>query len=300
MRRRSVILPSTVSIKLIFAAGLIAVATACRAADEPFKVRGNVEYAQASGEPLLADVYVPRGEGPFPGVLVVHGGALMMSNKKQVRPISSYLAEHGYTAVAIDPRLTPQFTFPAQIEDGKAAIRWMRTHASEYKIDPARIGGFGYSFGGNLVALLGTTDSSAGLEGPNAPSDGPSTRLQCVVVGGAQCDFRDLPLDNKRMVFWFGGSRAEKPEAYVLASAANFVGKDDPPMFFYHGEKDTMVPIASPKSMVAELTKVGVPAELYTVPKAGHIQAFQDPQALDAAVKFLDKHLKQQPADAGK
>lgn len=300
MRRRPLVFPGTVSMTSILAVVLVATAAVCQAADEPFEVQRDVEYAQLSGERLIADVYVPRGEGPFPGVLVVHGGAFMMAKKKQSRPIASYLAEHGYTAVAIDLRMAPQFLFPAQIEDCKAAVRWMRTHAAEYKIDPARIGGFGYAAGAHLVTLLGTTDPSAGLEGPNVPADSPSTRLQCVVAGSTPCDFRNVPADGNQLSFWLGGTRAEKPDIYVLASPANFISKDDPPMFFYHGENDRLVPIESPQAMVAELKKAGVPAELYTVPKAGLMQAFLDPQALDAAVKFLDRHLKQQPAAAEK
>jgi triacylglycerol lipase len=116
--------------------------------------------------------------------------------------------------------------------------------------------------------------------------------LQCVVAGGAPCEFRLLPAESKRLAFWLGGSRAEKPDAYVLASPASFITKDDPPTFFYHGEADTLVPLASPQLMLDKMSKAGVPAELHMVAKAGHVQAFYDQQALDAAIKFLDAHLK--------
>jgi triacylglycerol lipase len=266
------------------------------AGQEKFETFGNVTYAENGGEPLKADVLVPHGKGPFPGVLVVHGGAWMTGNKSHMTAVAEALANHGYSVCSINYRLAPRYPFPAQIEDCKAAVRWMRSHAKQYKIDAKRIGGYGYSAGGHLVALLGTTDREAGLEGAGAPADGPDTRLQAVVAGGAPCDFRAFPENNMRLSYWLGGSRADKPEAYELASPSRYVTKDDPPIFFFHGEADTLVPLASPKAMHAQLTGAGVSATLFTVPKAGHIAAFRDTTATAAAIEFLDKHLK--PANA--
>ena len=132
------------------------------------------------------------------------------------------LVEHGYVACSIDYRLAPKHPFPAQIDDCKAAVRWLRCHAKEFKMDAARIGGYGYSAGGQLVALLGVTDRNDGLEGPDATADSPSTRLQCVVAGGAPCDFRSMPADSIGLAYWLGGSRAEKPLAYQQASPLQF------------------------------------------------------------------------------
>ncbi|HEX6963228.1 MAG TPA: alpha/beta hydrolase, partial [Lacipirellula sp.] len=98
-------------------------------------------YVERDSGPLKADIYVPEGEGPFPGVLVVHGGAWRMGTRGQLAGVAQQLAEHGFTAVAISYRLAPQFKFPAQIEDCRDAVRWMRTNAHRLKIDPERIGG---------------------------------------------------------------------------------------------------------------------------------------------------------------
>ena len=204
------------------------------------------------------------------------------------------MAEHGYTACSINYRLAPKHLFPAQIDDCKSAVRWLRSHAKEFKIDPQRLGGYGYSAGGQLVALLGVTDREDGLEGPDATADSPSTRLQCVVAGGAPCDFRSLPADSGRLAYWLGGTRAEKPLLYQQASPLNFVTPDDPPSFFFHGEEDRLVPFASPRSMVEQLTASRVPATLHTIPDAGHIETFFNADAMTAAIEFLDKYL--QPA----
>jgi acetyl esterase/lipase len=249
-------------------------------------------YVQRDSGPLKADVYVPRGKGPFPGVIVVHGGAWRMGTRVQLAPVAQRLAQHGLTAVAISYRLAPQYKFPAQIDDCKAAVRWMRTEAAKWKIDPQHVGGFGYSAGAQLVALLGATDAHDGLEFIADPAKAPSTRLQAVAAGGAPCDFRPIPPNIDGLAFWLGDTQAHVPEQYRLASPAAFVTADDPPMFFFHGENDDLVPRISPERMVSALTAAGVPTELYVVPKAGHIMACMNYEAIDRSVSFLEKHLK--------
>lgn len=251
----------------------------------------DVVYAKRGDVELKADVFVPEGEGPFPAVLVVHGGGWRSGNKGQLSFVSRALAEAGYVAVAINYRLAPKHTFPAQIEDCKAAVRWMRQHASEYNIDPNRIGGWGYSAGGHLVSLLGVTDADDGLE-HSASEGAESTRLQAVVAGGAPCDFRELAPESDRLAFWLGGPRGEKEEVYELASPARFVTGDDPPILFYHGDADELVPIDSPRAMMAALEAANVPTEIHVIPGAAHIKAALDGSAVRRGIEFLDSRLK--------
>jgi acetyl esterase/lipase len=246
-------------------------------------------------EPLKADVYLPRGKGPFPGVLVVHGGAWYIGTRAQLAGVAQMLARRGFAAVAISYRLAPKHKFPAQIEDCQQAVRWMRTEASRLKIDPERIGGFGYSAGAQLVCLLGTTGEGAEPKG-ESDLNRPSTRLQAVACGGAPCEFRVLPPDQEMLSFWLGGTRREKPEQYRLASPAAFITSDDPPMFFFHGDKDRLVPIASPEAMCRDLDKAGVEAEMYVVPDMGHTFAIMDRTALEKSVAFLSEHLQREEA----
>jgi acetyl esterase/lipase len=281
--------------QIVGAAALLVAAIAGVARGGEVDVTYAQPYVERDDGPLLADLYVPRGEGPFPGVVVVHGGAWRMGNRAQLAGIAEMLAEHGMTAVAISYRLAPAHKFPAQIEDCKAAVRWMRSEAAKWKIDPDHIGGFGYSAGAHLVALLGTTSPEDGLEGVDDPAKFPSTRLQAVAAGGAPCDFRILPPGVNGLAFWLGGSRGDMPEQYRLASPAAFVTKDDPPFFFFHGEHDDLVPIMSPTAMRAALTAAGVPADMYVAPKLGHIACCLNKPAIDKAVAFLETHLKPQP-----
>jgi len=275
-------------------AGAVALTSAAALHAGEIDVVYGQEYVARSSGPLKADVYMPKGEGPYPGVLVVHGGAWKMGTRAQLAGVAQLLADHGYTAVAISYRLAPQHKFPAQIEDCKSAVRWMRSEAAKWKIDPDRVGGFGYSAGAQLVALLGTTAPEDGLEGVEDYQSLPSTRLQAVAAGGAPCDFRPIPPEVKGLAFWLGDTQARVPQQYRLASPAAFVTADDPPMFLFHGDSDAVVPRVSAEQMHEALTTAGVPAELYVVPHCGHLLACMNMEAINRSIAFLDKYLKPQ------
>jgi len=277
---------------LSFCASLVLVLPSYVLADGPaVEVRRGLDYVERPSGKLQCDVYMPQGRGPFPGMLIVHGGAWRIGSRVQLASIANEFAMHGYTAVAISYRLAPQDKFPAQIHDCQAAVRWMRSHAKDLKIDPDRIGGFGYSAGGHLVALLGTLDDDA-LREEDVPKNAASAKLQVVLAGGAPCDFRVMPANSEQIAYWLGGSRSAKPDVYREASPAAYIKANDPPMFFFHGEIDVLVPIASPMRMVSLLTEAGGNAQLYTWKGEGHVQAVFDRGALERALAFADQHLK--------
>jgi acetyl esterase/lipase len=244
-------------------------------AETTYQTIRDVVYRERDGERLLADVYEPADTGLHAAVLLLHGGAWTAGNKDQLDFVARFLAVHGYTVVAINYRLAPQHKFPAQLEDCRDALGWIRQHAAEYRIDPARLAVWGYSAGGHLAALLGVTTPG----------------LAAVVAGGAPCDFRPMPPDNPYLAFWLGDTRRNKPEVYRDASPVEFASADDPPIFFYHGKEDALVPFDQPKTMVGELNKRGASAELYAVEHAGHLRCFVDRSAIEAGKKFLDRRL---------
>lgn len=261
----------------------------------PIEVLRSVKYAEPADKPLTADVYLPRGEGPFPGVLVVHGGAWVAGSKGRMSRIGTSLAERGYVAVSIDYRLAPKHKFPAQLDDCRAALGWMRDNAAAYRLDPRRIGGFGYSAGAQLVTLLSLSAAATLHDQTAAASDRAQAErcvLRAVVAGGTPCDFQELPLDSQRLAFWLGGTRREKADLYRQASPLAFVTPHSPPMMLYHGEKDLLVPLPSARALKQSLENAGVACELLVVEKAGHISTFTDAQALAAAADFLDRHLR--------
>ncbi|HEX4413324.1 MAG TPA: alpha/beta hydrolase [Lacipirellulaceae bacterium] len=279
------------STRLLFAAILLVFSSIAKGDDPQLDVLYSRTYVTRDTGPLEADVYMPPGKGPFPAMLVVHGGAWRVGTRAQLAGISTQFAQHGYTAVSISYRLAPQSKFPAQLYDCQAAVRWMRKNAAEFKIDPERIGGFGYSAGGHLVALLGTLDDKSPKE-PGVPADAPSARLQCVLAGGAPCDFRGIPADSTQLAYWLGGSRAEKADVYRDASPAAHISSHDPPMYFFSGEDDIIVPIGGPRQMVESLKAAGVTAEMHSIKNAGHLQALFDEAASDHAFAFADRYLK--------
>jgi acetyl esterase/lipase len=235
---------------------------------------------------LTADIYLPKGEGPFPGLVLIHGGGWAIGSSLTVMPHGRKFAEAGYSVLAVNYRKAPKDKFPAQLDDVRDAIRWFQSKAKDYKLDPARIGAWGYSAGGHLAALTAVTESDA----PGAP------RLRCVCAGGAPVDFTALPVNSEFLSFWLGGSPKERPDVYKAASPMSFITKDDPPFLFFHGSEDKLVPIAGAKKMVGELKAAGVAAEFYEVRGKEHILAHWDSGAFRAALQFFDQHLKPQPA----
>src|SRR5690348_9292666 len=117
---------------------------AARAVEPEVEIIRDRTYIERDSGPLQMDIYRPKGKGPFPGMLVVHGGAWRVGTRGQLAAVAVSLAKNGYTAAAISYRLAPRDKFPAQIFDCQAAVRWMRSHADELKLDPTHIGGFGY------------------------------------------------------------------------------------------------------------------------------------------------------------
>lgn len=258
----------------------------------------DIVYKEIDGKKLRLNVFVPKGAGPFPAVLVVHGGAWRTGSRTQLTMYAKSLARRGFSCFAINYRLAPEHKSPAQIEDCRDAVRWIRQHAAKYKTDPCRIGAIGYSAGGHLVSLLATT----GLPKEDDPK-GVSTKIVAAVAGGAPTDFRATRENSKALSYWLGGSRGEKPEIYDAASPAAFVDKDDAPIFFYNGSTDLLVPVknhrtigyAGPTALHAALQKAGVETDLHVIKGAGHFFTILNKTALNAGYAFLDRHLK--PSD---
>ncbi len=235
-------------------------------------VERDVTYGKTSGVNLKMDIYYPRkASGPVPVAVYVHGGAWAVGDKTWVTaPLDiGELVDRGYMLCAIDYRLAPRYKFPAQIEDVKCAIRFLRANASKYGIDPTRIGAWGESAGGHLVALLGVTDSSAGLEGSGGYAD-QSSRVQAVVDMFGPSDLTALPGQSQLLEQVFGTSNPES-EALKRASPITYVSKDDPPFLILHGEMDDVIPLSQSQILYDRLVSAGVPATLVVVKNSGHV-----------------------------
>lgn len=256
-------------------------------AETEFEVREKIVYSTVADRELLLDAFVPKGDGLRPAVLVVHGGAWRSGDRKQLRGYANALAKRGLVCFAIDYRLAPQDKFPAQIEDCRAAVKWIRTHAADYQVDPNKLGAIGYSAGGHLVCLLATTG-----EAPSEKNGNVDTRLQAVAAGGAPTDFRKFEDNGKWAEYWMGGDLTTQPDRFHNASATVFVDKNDPPVFFYNGTDDKLVSIEWSKSCYEALKANSIKTELYEIEGAGHLTAAMNPEALEKAYSFLQQELQ--------
>ena len=239
--------------------------------NESYNISRELVYAQHGGQDLLADVYIPTGAGPFPGVIVIHGGGWYKGAKEDMTDIAKTLVANGFTAASISYRFAPEHVFPAQIHDSKAAVRWLRRNAEQFKVDPARIGAFGYSAGAHLAMLLGVTTAADGLEEPKADLS-ISSQVQAVVAGGTPADLLAFN-ENETMKDFLGGSKAAMPEVYQQASPIIYVSTGDAPTFLYHGRFDWVVDVEQSRQLNAALQAAQVPVE-YSEATLGHVATF--------------------------
>ena len=229
-------------------------------------VEKDIPYCVMDGVALNMDIYYPAvNNGLFPVTMYVHGGGWRTGDKAVGSGQTDIpaLQDAGYLVVSVNYRLAPEYKFPAMIEDVKCAVRSLRAHAGQYNLDPERIGVWGTSAGGHLVAMLGTTDESAGFEVGEYLDY--SSRVQAVVVMFGPADLT--------VGLGEGGNRARTIFGDFdlgLASPVTYVSADDPPFLILHGEKDTTVSIRQGEILLKALEEVDVPAELVRVVNAGH------------------------------
>jgi len=200
--------------------------------------------------------------------------------------------QDGYAVASINYRLARSAPFPAQLEDCKAAVRWLRANASIYNLDPDRIGVWGYSSGGHLAALLGTTGGLPELEG-SGDNLQYSSRVQAVCDVAGPADLLAMAnLGPKRTLAiqgLLGGPPENDKAKAIAANPIHYISKDDPPFLIVHGEADRVIPVEQSQRLYEELRKAGVNATLKT-PHVGH-QAIQMDSLKDAEV-FFDATLK--------
>ena len=256
-----------------------------RVDDVPF---AQIERDGQEARVLHMDVAFPAwgGDEPLPVILYIHGGGWFLGSRDEGHDASGRFAEGGYFAATVDYRLGGEAAFPAAIHDVKAAVRFIKANAEELGVDPSRIGVVGYSAGGHLVALLGTTGTAGDFSGK------VDSRLQCVVAGGAPCEFRFMKDKGRGLAFWLGGTIDQAGQNYHDATPVVFASKDDPPVLFFNGSRDRIVPLQWTMPLYDALKSKGVSVEMHKVDGADHMVAAANGAALDAAVKFLSQHLK--------
>jgi acetyl esterase/lipase len=262
------------------------------------RVLKDLEYGRGSGRAMLLDLYLPEAkEKPLPLIIWIHGGAWMAGSKDNPSPARQFTME-GYAVAQVGYRLSQEAKFPAQINDCKAAVRWLRANAAKYNLDPNRFAAWGASAGGHLVALLGTTDGVADLEG-SVNELKESSRVQAVVdwfgptdflhIGEPESDLRHNAPDSPESKL-IGGPLLENKDEAAKASPITYVSKSAPPFLIMHGDKDRTVPFDQSELLYAALKKAGVDVTFVPMKGAGH--GFDGPDAIAPVREFLKRCLK--------
>ncbi|MGB9690413.1 alpha/beta hydrolase fold domain-containing protein [Thermogutta sp.] len=264
----------------------------------------DIPYAQTDHPRQRLDLLLPKkraSDKPLPVVVAIHGGAWMGGDKRQVVGwLIPFVASGQYAGVSVGYRLSQDATWPAQIYDCKAALRWIRGNAKKYNLDREKIGVIGWSAGGHLVAMLGTSGGVKELEGDLGEFTSESSGVACVVDFFGPTDFLtigDHPSQIKhnapdspeaRLI---GGAIPDNPDKARQASPITFVSEDDPPFLLVHGTKDPLVPHQQSVILRDALRKAGVPAYLITVEDGGH-GGFKNPEIERIVHAFFDAHLR--------
>jgi acetyl esterase/lipase len=256
----------------------------------------NQTYTTPVSGAVLLDLYLPEKTParPLPVVMWIHGGG-WKNGTKDTCPLV-WLAAEGYAVASINYRLSWLARWPAQIDDTRAAIRWLRTNAARYQLDPGRIAVGGGSAGGHLAALAGTLPLPAGETTSSRVSAvldlyGPSDLLTTPtnLPGPGRTD-ADLAQSNGAKLL--GGIVRDRPEVARGASALYQVSYDDPPFLILHGDKDPQVPLDQSRRLDAKLRETGVASELVVLPGAGHGgKAFSTPEIQEKIRAFLARTL---------
>ncbi len=262
----------------------------------------DLQYVPGGHQRQTLDLYLPaKASGLLPVIVWIHGGGWKEGNKDWRRAVP--LVPKGYAVANINYRLSQHAVFPAQIEDCKAAIRWLRANAKKYRLDPNHFGAWGPSAGGHLAALLGTTGGRKELERTGGNHD-QSSRVQCVVDWFGPTDLATMggcyDKPDSSVARLIGGPVQQNPQKAARASPLSYVTKDAAPFLIMHGDHDRVVPLAQSVKLAEALRRAGVEVTLQVYPGSGHGgRAFTSPASWRLIEDFFARHLCAGRAAAG-
>lgn len=274
----------------------VLVSPAVSRAEEPeINFETAVVYGKGADQELKLDIASPKGlDQPVPAIIVIHGGGWSAGQREHMAGMAKQAAAKGFVAATVSYRLAPKYVFPAQVEDVKCAVRWMRANAKQRNIDPERIGAVGVSAGAHLAMMLGAMDASDGLEGEGGHSD-QSSKVQAVVsyVGPANLLGEYPPVSRHIVQTFLGSDPHENHDACKRASPITYVNKGDAPMLLFYGTKDPLVPVDQAFQMTNALTAASVPSRVEILVGAGHGWSGKEMERTNNETwEFFGKNLK--------
>jgi acetyl esterase len=253
------------------------------------RVAADITYRRVDGAAIKLNVCQPKKTSTAvrAAIVIVHGGSWRGGDKSSVEwsSVCQWIGSAGFVAFDLDYRLAPEYPFPDGLDDIQAAVRWIRAHASTYKIDPKRIGAFGGSAGGNLVSMLGTSGSGSRTTGSRVAAVAELSGPANLTSNGPELT-SFLPL---QLAYLHCASFTNCPSARK-ASPLFHVDVSDPPFFVGHSI-DERIPLAQSEAFVAELRKHGIPTTFVTVKGSLHSIAMLGPQMRKRIIAFFTEEL---------
>jgi acetyl esterase/lipase len=261
----------------------------------------NLTYCTIGNRELHLDVFYPiaKSKKLYPAVLLIHGGGWRSGDRSQHIPMAQQIASKGYVTITAEYRLSTEALYPAAVNDLKTAIRWLRANAKAYHIDTNKIAVWGFSAGGQLATLIGTTNGSALFPGDGCYQN-YSDKVQAIVDADGTLAFihpesgeGDDSKGKSAATYWFGYSKTQRPDLWNQAGALNHVDAKTPPIAFINSAVARMH--AGRNDMIHKLDSLHIYSEVHTFPDTPHPFLLFNPwfePTLNYTVAFLDKMFK--------
>jgi len=271
----------------------------------------DVTYAAPWGyRPLMLDLRLPKGDGPFPTIIFIHGGAWAAGHPTITNPVYRKMdffnrfADAGFAVARVGYRLSAEATFPTQLHDCKSAIRFLRKNAELLRIDPKRFASMGDSAGGHLATLVGLTGDNKELEGRVGFAEG-SSAVSCVINWFGPTRLLTMDEEKRALESWGSPDQADSPESLLIggalqenkelanaASPTTYVHAKAPPILLQYGDADRLVPFAQGQALYDALKAVGCDVTLQRIGGADHcFWGVENSYIVDDDIAFFKRHL---------
>lgn len=249
-------------------------------------------YHSIASRELHLDAYYYKGKKPQPAVVLIHGGGWKSGNKSQMRIFAQEIAAKGYSCFAIEYRLSPEAQYPSAIFDVKNAIKYIKANAKKFNVNAQKVAVLGCSSGGQMAALIGTTNNNLEFESPSAINENAS--VQAIIDLDGILAFKHPESEEGKVAsLWLGGTYEEKPEIWNQASPLNQVSAATPPILFINSDSSRFH--AGRSDMISKLNNDNIYSEVKNISNSPHSFWFFNPwfqPMLKYTVAFLDKIVK--------
>ena len=254
---------------------------------------GDVAYFTSKERTLHLDAFVNKKQKQNPAVIMIHGGGWRSGNKNQMNPLAQEIALKGYSCFTIEYRLSLEAKYPYGVYDVKNAIRFIKDNAKKFNVDPNKIAVLGCSSGGQMAALIGTTNGISAFDDPSNKSKSSSKVNAIINVDGILAFRHPESSEGEMASFWLGGSYEEKTENWKNASALSHTNKNTPPILFINSSIDRFH--AGRDDMIKILNQYKIYSEVHTIENSPHSFWFFQPwfnPTVDFTTNFLKKTFK--------